>query len=355
MRRATPMLSCMAKHASKRPDGWERVGDRHNALNFIRFVLASLVLVDHSYPLSGHGEKAQIAGLGLGTWCVAGFFCLSGYLIAGSRTRTGALAYLWRRCLRIFPGLIAAVSITAFVLAPLAARTSGNGPWNLADAVRYVVRNTLLYQPPFGIGETLRAAPYQGAWNGSLWTLFYEFAAYLVVGALLSLLILRRHAAALFGALVVIFTVASPTLHDHLTTSLYQHALFLGAFFIAGAFMWSIRPYVPLTAPLGLVACAALIITAALQPDNATWSALPLAYVLLWLGSALPVRLFSSNDISYGMYIYAFPIQQMITITTGNRNPYVLMATAMIVTAAVAYASWRFVERPALRLKNLVR
>lgn len=349
------MLSCMAKHAMKRPDGWERVGDRHNALNFIRFVLAGLVLVDHSFPITGHGEKAQIAGLGLGTWCVAGFFCLSGYLIAGSRTRTGALAYLWRRCLRIFPGLIVAVSLTAFLLAPVAARTDGAGPWSLSDAVRYVVRNALLYQPPFGIGNTLRAAPYPDAWNGSLWTLFYEFAAYLVVGALLTLPFLRRHAPALFGLLVAVTTVAAPTLHDHLTSSLYKHALFLGAFFLAGAFMWAVRPFVPLTTPLGLTATAALIVTAMLQPENATWSALPLAYVLLWLGSALPLRLFSTNDISYGMYIYAFPIQQMITVTTGNRNPYILMVSAMLATSAVAYASWRLVERPALRLKKLVR
>lgn len=344
----------MVKDHGPASTGWERVGDRRNALNFVRFVLAALVLVDHSFPITGQGEKAQIAGLGLGTWCVAGFFCLSGYLIAASRTRTNVQAYLWRRCLRIFPGLLAALLLTALVLAPIAARTAAAGPWQPADAARYVVRNMLLYNPPFAIGGTLRGAPYPDAWNGSLWTLFYEFCAYLAIGLLLTPMIVRRNAVAVLGFLALFLTVMGPTLQTHASTNLVKHSVFLGSFFVAGSLMWAIKNLVPLTCPLGIGATAALILTAWLQPEGATWAALPLAYVLLWLGSALPIRTFSHNDVSYGVYVYAFPIQQLITVLTGNRNPWLLMASALVATAAVASLSWKFVEKPALRLKHLV-
>lgn len=248
-----------------------------------------------------------------------------------------------------------AVIITAFIFAPLATQTNGAGSWHLSDAFHYVLRNALLYQPPFAIGGTLRAAPYPDAWNGSLWTLFYEFSAYLVVGAILTFPIMRRYAIAIFTSLLLITTIGGPTLHEHLTTSLYQRALFLGSFFIAGCFMWTARNYLPLTTPVGLCALTLLLITAILQPANATWVALPLAYVLLWLGNALPIRLFSSNDVSYGMYIYAFPIQQLFTVITGNRNAYLLMIPAFFLTLFAATISWRLIEKPALSLKRMVQ
>ena len=314
-----------------------------------------MVLIDHSFPLTGSQERAVYGRTELGTWAVAGFFCLSGYLIAGSRTRTGALAFLWRRVIRIFPALLVVLVVTVSVFAPIATAT-GHGSFTFNDAVAYVAKNITLYFMQWSIGTTLAAAPYPDAWNGSLWTLFYEFSAYITIGVILSSRFARRHAAAVLGALFVVAMVGTPWVDMNSHTNLYKHATALGTYFLAGSLLWSLRDRVPLDSrPLGYAALRLTALIGYLQPINTAWAALPLAYSLLWLGNELPIAWFSHTDISYGMYVYAFPLQQLLTLLTGNLNPFLLMTLAWPIVAVFAFVSWRLVEEPALRLKRLVR
>jgi peptidoglycan/LPS O-acetylase OafA/YrhL len=83
--------------------------------------------------------------------------------------------------------------------------------------------------------------------------------------------------------------------------------------------------------------------------------ALPIAYVCLWLGVVLPFqRVGRTNDISYGMYIYAFPVQQLLLACLGARRLPVGVAVLLCVacTVPLAAASWFLVERRALALKS---
>ena len=88
---------------------------RNNSLNALRLVFASMVIVSHAWPLGGFGRDPQIGGIAVGRWAVAGFFVISGYLIASSRGRTPFLTFLWRRFLRIFPGLWVCLLVTVLV------------------------------------------------------------------------------------------------------------------------------------------------------------------------------------------------------------------------------------------------
>ena len=103
---------------------------------------------------------------------------------------------------------------------------------------------------------------------------------------------------------------------------------------------------------LGFITCAALVPTGAFE----VLAPLPLAIVLLWLGAKLPIRIGARNDISYGMYIYAFPVQQLIFFTFGaSLQPWWFALVSFAATVPFAWASWSGVERPAMRLRDWPR
>ena len=85
--------------------------------------------------------------------------------------------------------------------------------------------------------------------------------------------------------------------------------------------------------------------------------AIPFAYGLLWLGAVLPVRLGSVNDLSYGTYIYAFPVQQLLAVAGAHTvlGYWGFATVALLVTLVLAWLSWHLVEKPTLRLKSAVR
>ena len=56
------------------------------------------------------------------------------------------------------------------------------------------------------------------------------------------------------------------------------------------------------------------------------------------------------GDYSYGTYVYAFPVQQLVQHLWGPFGPGVVVALALPATLLLAVVSWRWVERPALAL-----
>ncbi len=163
--------------------------ERGNALNLIRLVLASAVVVGHATPLGGFSPNVLTD---ISSIAVNGFFVLSGFLIAGSRMRNGLGRYLWHRTLRIMPAFWVSLVVVAVVIAPTAAIVSGE-TWQLSSALTYVTANLTLDISQWGIADTLQHVPFAGAWNGSLWTLQFEFLAYVAAGLLLTSRLVRRH------------------------------------------------------------------------------------------------------------------------------------------------------------------
>ncbi|MFK5633435.1 MULTISPECIES: acyltransferase family protein [unclassified Ornithinimicrobium] len=336
---------------------------RDNALNFVRLVLASLVIWSHAWPLGEFGGDPYFGGNSLGGWAVSGFFAISGYLIAGSRSRLRLAPFLWRRALRIFPAFWVALGAVAFVAAPLGSVMEGSR-WQLDGAVSYVVRNWFLKMEQWDVPATLVSAGSQ-SWNGSLWTLVFEFACYCAMALLFTLRPVRRFP---LPALALLWLIASvmtwaPARAISVATSLrvgflvepFAHAFWLMAFFLAGALVWSIRggvrlgPWWPLGAAVLLLAC---IVT----ETGPTLGSLPTTILVLWAGTA-PVRIGSVNDISYGVYIYAFPIQQLLFLSgiAQQVGPWAAGLIAWVLVLPVATLSWHLIEKPALAFKNLVR
>ena len=104
---------------------------------------------------------------------------------------------------------------------------------------------------------------------------------------------------------------------------------------------------------LGILAAAVLLIT--LHWGGYLLLGYPaLAYLCLYLAVRLPIRNFDRyGDFSYGTYIYAFPIQQMLALYGMQRHGiWAFMAASLLVATAAAFVSWHVVEKPAMKLKS---
>ncbi|WP_460740846.1 acyltransferase family protein [Microbacterium neimengense] len=338
-----------------RPTISQRFEPRANSLNAVRLALALLVIVWHAFPLSGHEITWEPVRQFLGETAVDGFFAISGFLIVGSWIRNPQWGrYLTARALRIFPAFWICLIVTAFAIAPLATMavtgTSYAGALS-PDNVGYVVKNAALriFQPR--IDGTPVAVPFTDAWNGSLWTLWWEFLCYLGVLAIGVLGLLRQRW--LIPALFVAATLALiPTAYGPVDNFLAVSAVRFGVMFLAGALLQVYAHRIPLTWPF--VAVAGVLAAATMfLPDYRLLGALPLGYAIFGLGALMKSpRLRFKQDLSYGTYIYAFPVQQLLaSLRVYEWGLLVYILLSMVVTLVMAAGSWFLIERNALKLK----
>ncbi|MGY5765697.1 acyltransferase family protein [Brachybacterium sp. DNPG3] len=324
----------------------EGLGSEDNAINAIRLVLAILVLVSHTGAISGILPRLPIAGLG--GWAVDGFFLISGFFIAGSGMRSSWFSFGVRRLARIYPGYWVQLLAVGLVFAPLAVLL-GSGRWSISAAADYIATNASTFELVWMTeGAEL---PHDDAWNGSMWTLSYELTAYLMCGLLVAVPWVRKRfaivaAVGLVGTTLFLLT-AEPFLD--VTTNHYLRLARLGSYFCVGMLAYALRDR--LRFGPWLVALAGAVVTVLyLTPGGEHVAQVPLMVLLLGLGILLPTRLGSRNDLSYGYYLYAFPIQQIVAISLGDRgNWWAHMLIAAALTAGAAAFSWFLVERPAIR------
>jgi peptidoglycan/LPS O-acetylase OafA/YrhL len=330
--------------------------DAHrNSLNAIRLALAVLVIVSHSWPLGGYGLDPGAGGQSIGDWAVAGFFTISGFLITGSRVHSRSIwDYLWRRFLRIYPAFLAVLIVIAGVFAPISVWLTGAGGEHIGSAVGFVINNAALYLRQNGIDVTLASTPWPTSWDGPLWTLTWEFACYIGMGLLVTFVKNRR---ALIASVTTVFVLCSAATLYMLERGDGGNVTRLGAFFAAGALIYFLRRRIrlsPWIAAIALVLLIAIVWTGMFK----VLGGLPLAYLLLYAGAVLPApfqRIGAKNDISYGMYIYAWPVQQILAILFAHTSVpvWVFVVLSIALTVPLAWASWLLIERPAMKLKKL--
>ncbi|MEU2002876.1 acyltransferase family protein [Rhodococcus sp. NPDC019627] len=334
---------------------------RKNSLNFIRLVFALAVIVSHTWPLTGAGPEPMLGDMTLGHCSVAGFFAISGYLITASRMNDDStLRYLWRRVLRIYPAYWVCIALVGLVAAPAVWYVSGHGGLGVYTrtdgGLAYIVKNATLFRGQADVaGTTIDGFPHAGEWNGSLWSLPFEFACYVIVAVLGVTAGLRKTKVPLYVTAVALLILNIIYQYGPLEIDSYYISRFLtfGLFFFGGAVLWALSDRLPLTWILAAASAVAMVVFAWLGVTEIL-SALPLAYLCIWLGDVLPLDSVGSvNDISYGVYLYAFPIQQLL-VFAGLRygGPWFFAFIAALSSVVVAYASCKLIEQPALRLKS---
>ncbi|WP_322859527.1 acyltransferase [Mycobacterium europaeum] len=331
---------------------------RQNALNAWRLTLATSVIVGHSFILTGHEWPGAhyIADGG-----VDGFFAVSGFLITASWLRHPHLRdYSAARALRILPGYYVCLVVTAFVIAPIGVAMQGGAALKLLLSTapfEYVAMNSAVVLLKADVGGTPRGIPYPGSWNSSLWTLAFELACYAVVAAIgMARLAHRRWVSPVILAVAVVGEVLSPpiALGQPWAGQFASVASRFAVMFAAGALLYQWRDKIP--ARWWLVAVSAVVVAlgGTLLPHYRLLGGIPLAYAVIASGALLRTkRLRLRTDLSYGVYIYAFPIQQLLVICwPGKPNAVAHAIVATIATLPLAALSWFLVEKPAMSLKS---
>jgi len=330
---------------------------RNNNFNLLRFLAAFLVILHHAKP----GNLLPIYWLtngreDSGSTAVLIFFAISGFLVTQSFTRTNLAGFLSARALRIFPALWIAVPFTIIVSSFASAV-----PWGRylthPQTIRYWVHNSFLWDLQYTLPGAFLHVPLARSVNGSLWTLPAELRMYWVCAGLglLGLYAARPAFNALLAALMVAGMIVRPEtlpLVGTINVAQWEFTFLIGAAFFLNRN--EIRLNIPLA--LALLVASKYVIEDPYMGHLYIVPAMAYATLCLGLHPALFFRPFTRfGDYSYGLYIYAFPLQQQMVFYHPQMNWLKRLALTFPIILGVAVLSWHFIEEPALRLKQRFR
>jgi peptidoglycan/LPS O-acetylase OafA/YrhL len=331
---------------------------RDNNFNLVRFVAATTVILFHSYALTDNHKDDPLfrltGGVADGGYlAVMVFFVVSGFLVTKSFVRQPSVgAFVAARVLRIYPGLALAALVTVLI-----AGASSAVPWRRFLGDPQTLEYLLVTVSGWDVRDRLPGAfasnPFPHVVNGSLWTLPIELKLY--VGCLLAgvCTLLRRPWLfnAAFVAGVVLFARHPEWFPIRPEIGVVRD---FGLAFALGALAWVNRDRIVLSPWLALGAVLLIAFNPWGLGRNPFFVPL-VAYLVLAFALHPRFRFAPFNrvgDYSYGLYVYAFPIQQILVHAFPGSRPVGLFIAAFAATAVLAVLSWHLVERPMLGLKS---
>lgn len=347
---------------------WSSLGDfKANQFVLVRIALALAVIYTHSFPMIAHGRLtdplwAINPHFGSGNIAVNMFLAISGFLVTASWDSSRSRGdFLLKRVLRIYPAFVLLSLLQAFVLAPLVTPATFSG-YSLKQVGLILAEMVDLvgYGYPYGgLLPVFVDSQFPGEMNGSLWTIRYEFVCYVLLALLGGFRQTRILAVVFLGVMLLYLSGWLPPWNKILTALLGAVPLWprLLSYFLAGCLFFRLRDKIVHDWRLAAVSFALLVVF--FRSDIALRLLMPVAgvYLILWVSyhpKLLRLPNLKNADISYGLYLYAFPIQQSLMLWVAPRwpmTPYVLFLLSTACTAPVAALSWFLVERPFLRLK----
>jgi peptidoglycan/LPS O-acetylase OafA/YrhL len=344
-----------------------RVAGHDNNFDFIRWLAATMVVFSHEYAIVGGagGEPlAQLTG-GFATFGTLGvdiFFVVSGLLVTRSLIERKAIGFfVASRALRIVPALVVVLALSAWVLGPILTDLPLRAYFLSHDAWTYVARNVTFVDFQWGLPGVFLANPLREAVNGPLWTLQPEVQMY---GSLLLLGViawgggprLSRHRAVFVGTGMLAAIAWGWAIHGDLAGRGLEPSTLarLAPYFGLGSLLYLARRAVPIT-PLSVGAAWGVVVASRGTSLFAPAFAVAVALTTVWLAysnlGALK-RWGRFGDFSYGLYIYAFPVQQTLIALFPSWHRLEHFVATYAATLLCAVLSWRLVEAPSLSLKK---
>jgi peptidoglycan/LPS O-acetylase OafA/YrhL len=329
---------------------FDRVGGRSTGFDYLRLGLACAVLFWHSFRVTD-------VSIGYDGWwgplvrlILPMFFALSGFLVAGSLLRVSNIhQFLVLRVLRIMPALWVVVGVSVLVIGPLFTTLplgdylvhpqTRDYVWNIVARTRYLLPGVFDSNPVDVV-------------NASLWTIKYELDAYILIVLLFLVGAIRRPR--LLLPLVLVGQFLAPAIDMFSATPVREVGPVSGytliVSFTFGTVLFVARDLVPLRRSWGIL--SGVLALALLSTHVSGYFAGPAAaYFTVWLGLMNPRRTLAVDkaDISYGVYLWAYPVQQMVVaLLPDARVWWANAAISLVITAGIAALSWRYVEKPAL-------
>lgn len=328
--------------------------DRINNFDIIRLVAAIMVIFSHSFPLSlgyinGRDPDPLYRltdAISLGHFAVMIFFVISGFLITQSFDRSrNPVIFLKARALRIFPAMVFVVFLTVLILGPVVTTLPLGEYFRSTNTYQYLM-NISLYFMVYPLPGVFEHNAYPNAVNGSLWTLIFEFGCYIGVLMLGVVSLLRKVS---ISILVIGFSWMFVLGWGGLVTEMVL-------FFLVGMLFYVFRDQIKLKFSFSLT--ATLVVLLLLVFYKTYWLpviAICAAYVVMYLTFATKVKINGSKygDFSYGTYIFAFPVQQLIVYYFGGSMYWLVnFLIALPITLILAGISWHFVEKKAMKYKK---
>ncbi len=337
---------------------------RDNNFTLLRFSAAMTVLFAHSVSALGLPPEREFfyqrIGFSLGEMGLDMLFVTSGFLVTASLlSRQDLIGYLWARVLRVYPALWVMLILTVFVLAPALTSLPRAEYYASAQTWDYFRKcATLIGGIRYSLPGVFETVPLKNEFNGSLWTMPIEVRMYLYLAAgwvvfavvpglrLRALSILSPLAALIFLGIILYGRLGGGALNGaNIRVFMYLYG--------SSLFMW--RAKVPMSAALMLAILVALV---SASFDKSVFfvvyaCTLPLLVLHLVYLPRGPIRAFNNwGDLSYGVYIYAFPVQQTLALAFPGMSLLAMMASSATVSCGIGAISWNLLEKHALALKD---
>ncbi len=337
---------------------------RDNNFNLIRIIAALAVLVTHSYAVAiGTGDAEPFRstlGMTLGTVAVDVFFLTSGFLVTSSLlTRQSAIDFIWARALRIFPALLVMLLLTVFVLGLAFTSLPVHDYLSSVMTYSYFAKcATLLFGVAYELPGVFSSNPYKSAVNGSLWTMPYEVRMYAILATAWIVLRLAPGSRLVrLKAIVVIFacTGGSYTIAEYFYLNSHSNFAKLFFMFFLGATFYILQGHIVLSRLLFLLLAIGLAVATSNKDVFFVVYVFSIAYIVFFLAyvpSGVIRKYNRVGDYSYGIYIYAFPVQQSIAALIPGVSVTQMIALSATATIFLAALSWHLLERRSLRLKD---
>lgn len=349
----------------------DEISPRTNNFNIIRFFAAFMVIYGHMSTIMGFAAF-PLLNQRVSTIGVKILFTFSGYLITKSYlSDTHFGRYMIRRSFRIFPAFIVLIILTTFVAGPLMTSLPLGEYLTNPNTWAYFWKN-LLFHPVYALPGVFTDCPYPNAVNGSLWTLPFEFAMYLILPALLVLF--KKLGSARWGMLGMWIVSLVPSIIYIVNPSAFGAGWIIWGNHIPSAF--SLMPYFflgsvfsfPAFAKLLNLQRATLLLVLGIFAQSNVWyhawvsevcSELVVAVVLPYFVLSLalterPVfsKWFANSDFAYGLYLYGFVIQQITyqLLAPTHLSAFEMSVLCFFITLIPAVASWYLVEKPVQKL-----
>lgn len=323
---------------------------RQNHLTPVRWVLALMVMLGHAWIITTQYEPFRLHDWTASYMAVNGFFILSGLLIAKSlNLGRSRLNFVKARLLRIMPGFAAILLAYAFFFAPTFTTTAGQSA-DLQDYLTYVLKS-LLMQDPFATPGVIFPDNPMHYFNGALWTIRYEILAYAMGAGLIWFGLVRSALTALvvWGLLTIAYFLA-PQYSDH---GGLLSLLRLCSAFAFGMMLWYV-PQLRLISWLNTGLLLLAFLAFGWTPIGEFLANFALAALIVKFGlpeQASPTAL-KLPDWSYGIYLWHYPIMQVLFAIYPDLNPLQVLGYGLPVTLVMAMLSWSLIEQPALALKK---
>ncbi len=339
-----------------------------NHLNLIRLVLALAVVYAHAFPLSlGAGRGVDVINRlsqgqeTAGSLAVNLFFLISGFLITASWLHSSSMQnFLQRRVLRIYPAYVAALAFCALLI------------WGICPAFRAMPEHqgtpyiltliswgidffkdcTLLTFNSISWKGVFDGNSYPGCANASLWTIQKEFFCYLLVACIGQFALFKRRWLTLLAALIIYAAYVKALLSGVDVEQMDRRYL---CYFFVGMNFWLWRDKIPFNSLIAVGSLVLLVLGTQFKPFFSILMPVSGGYLVLWLGYGPRVALFDwthRTDLSYGTYLYAYPVQQLFAMSPSLREPLANFVLTVPCVLALAFLSWNLIEKPFLALKN---